>query len=141
MVVLGSRSICANALDRAEHSASLAWRTIQGREGRGGIVAIGGVQGILRIVLVRRIERVVGTEPVGWIHRVPGIETVRRVEDVVVALVLLVEAGFGECWCDGEEQRQQKEEDDPHGEPPEIKTANAFSLLFAWRTAQPLGLR
>ena len=110
--------------------------------------------------MVRRIERVVGTEPVGWIHRVPGIEAVRgvegvvgrvglcgvqrvvrcistgRVEDVVVALVLLVEAGFGECWCDGEEQRQQKEEDDPHGEPPEIKTANAFSLLFAWWAAQ-----
>ena len=42
-------------------SASTAWRTLQRREGRGGIVAIGGVQGIIRIVLVGRIERCVDT--------------------------------------------------------------------------------
>lgn len=42
-------------------SASTAWRTLQRREGRGGIVAIGGVQGIIRIVLVGRIARCVDT--------------------------------------------------------------------------------
>lgn len=53
------------------------------REGRGGIVGIGGVQGIIRIELVRGIERVVGTEPIGSIDRVTRIETIGRVEGIV----------------------------------------------------------
>ena len=42
-------------------SASPTWRTTQLREWRGGIVAIGRVHGIIRIVLVGEIERCVDT--------------------------------------------------------------------------------
>ncbi len=83
MVVLGFRSIRVNVLGRTEHSTSTAWRTIQGREGRGGIVVIGGVQGILRIVFVGGIERVVGAVAIRWVHRITGIIAVRRVEGIV----------------------------------------------------------
>lgn len=52
-------------LDRTQHSASTDWWTIQRPERRGGIVAIGGVQGIIRVVLVGEIERIVGA---GIVH-------------------------------------------------------------------------
>lgn len=52
-----------------------------------------------------------------------------RIEAVVVALVLLVEAGFGECWCEGEEQRQQKKEDKPYDDPSKSETISGLSLL------------
>lgn len=57
--------IGVNVLDRTQHSASTAWRTIQRHERGTGIVAIGGIQGIIRIALVGGIERVVGA---GIVH-------------------------------------------------------------------------
>ena len=89
-----------------------------------GIVLNDGIKRILRVVGGDRIQRIIGTVLIEW------------VEDIVVALLFVVEAGFGECRCDREEQRQKREEDNTHGDPPKIKTANAFSPFFAWRTAQ-----
>ena len=108
--------------------------TIERLERRVGIIPIGWVQRILRVVLIGGIERIVGVVPIRWIHRITGVEAVRRVEgifgriglcgvqrvvrripirgveDVVIALVFLVEARIGKCRRDREEQRQQKEE-------------------------------
>ena len=57
--VLGARSIRVNVLDSTQHSASTAWRAIERRERRVGIVAIGGVQGIIRCKATDWIEDVV----------------------------------------------------------------------------------
>src|SRR5512141_861904 len=121
-------------------------RAIEWLERRVGIKPIRRVQRILRIVFVGGVERVIGTVAIRWIHGVPWIIAVRGVEgivgrvglgwvqrvvrcrltgrgeDIVVALILLGEAGVGECRRDGEEERQQKEDDDPHGEPPTSRT-------------------
>lgn len=60
---------------------------------------------------------------------------IERVEDNVVALAFLREAGIAKRRRDGEEQRQEKEKDNPHGEPPVSATASGFSLLPAWKSA------
>ena len=149
-----------NELIADANLASAAWRTIQRSKRRSGIIAIGGVHGIIRIVQVRRIERVVRTVAIRWIHWITGIIAVRRVEgivwrvglcgiqrvvwgiligwieNIVIALVFLREVRFGNRRCDGEEQRQEKEKDNLHGEPPECGTTSGFSLLPAWRSAQ-----
>lgn len=127
MVVLGSLSIRVNVLDSIQHSASTAWRTIQGNKRRDGIVAIGGVHRITGIVVVRGVEGIVGRISLCGVQRVVRCVETGRAEDVVVAFVFLGEAGFGGCRGDGEQQRQQKEEDDPHGEPPKSGTTSRLS--------------
>lgn len=62
--------------------------------------------------------------------------SIRRIEDVVVALSLLVEAGFCECRGDGKEAWQEKGEGDPYGELPKIGTTNGLSLLIDSRSRQ-----
>lgn len=92
---------------------------MQRRYARGGVgvIAIGEVQGIVRMLLVGGIEGIVRREGLRGIQRiVRGILT-GWVEDIVVALVLFGEAGVGQRESEGEEQRQEKEEDNPHGEP------------------------
>ncbi|CUS34546.1 hypothetical protein [Candidatus Nitrospira nitrificans] len=79
------------------------------------------------------ILRVVGGD---WIQRIIGTVLIEWVEDIVVGLLFVVEAGFGECRCAREEQRQKREEDNTRGDPPRIKAASAFGPFFAWRTAQ-----
>jgi len=44
---------------------------------------------------------------------------------------------------DGErqwQQQEQKEEDNPHGDPPTSGTTSGLSLLLAWRRAQAINL-
>jgi len=53
-----------------------------------------------------------------------------------VTLVRLVLAGVGQCRCGGEDLRQEKEENSPHGELPKRGTASGLSLLPSWMTAQ-----
>ena len=53
----GAQSIRVNVLDRTQHSAISAWRSIQGLEGRGGIIlAIGGVRRVVRGIRIGWIE-------------------------------------------------------------------------------------
>ena len=59
-----------------------------------------------------------------------------RIEDVVVALIFLREAGFRKRRCDRDEQRQKKKEDKPHGEPPKSGTTSGLSLPPCWRSIQ-----
>lgn len=116
-------------------------RAIQRLEGGGGIIFVDGVQRILGIVLIDGIERIVRVVPVDRIRRVAGIDLIDRVErivridgvdgiqrivrtvlidrieDIVVALVLRIEPLFGARRGGGEEQRQEKKEHNPHGEP------------------------
>ena len=125
-------------------------------ERRVGIVAIDRVQriigvyfvdrskGVVRVDAIDRICRIARIEAVNWIEWILGINGVDgierivrpvlidRIEDVVVALVLLREAWLGACWCDGEEEQPRKDEDNPHGEPPKNEIANVLSLLPAW---------
>lgn len=92
--------------------------TIKRFERHSGIETVGGVQGIVRIVLVCRIERVVGAITirridriprviaVSWVEGIAGIVSLRWIqriirtvlidwiEDVVVALVFFIETGF-----------------------------------------------
>lgn len=119
----------------------LRWRLVQWFEGGGGIVAIGGVQGIIRIVLVGRIKRIIGRIAISRVDGIPGIELVcrikrivgsiclcriqrvirriatGRIEDVVVALVLLIEAHPGPSETEPEEHRRQDEERTHHLSP------------------------
>jgi hypothetical protein len=115
--------------------------TIDGFERRGGIIFVEGVHrvlgielvegivGVARVVLVHRIRGVAGIvliDRVQRILRIVGVDRIKRIigtllvglfEFIIVAFVLLREAGFGKRRDDGEVQRQDKEEDDPHGEP------------------------
>ena len=92
---------------------------IERLERSAGIKPIGWVQRILRVVLISGIEGVVGIVPVRWIKRIPWIVAVSGakriigrvslcwvqrvvrcipigwIEDVVVALVLQIEALLG----------------------------------------------
>ncbi len=65
------------------HLPIAAGRLVKRCEGGGGIVAIGGVQGIIRIVLVGRIEWIIGSIAVGRIDGIPGIILVRRIVGIV----------------------------------------------------------
>ena len=130
-------------LIRLARPASLASAGgVQRLEGRGGIIFVEGVQrvlgielvegivGVARVVLVHRIhgaagivlidrvQRILWIVGVDRIQRIIGTVLVERMKDIVIAHVLLREAGFGKRRCDGKEQQEEKEEDNAHGEPP-----------------------
>lgn len=127
---------------------------IQRRERHGRVGAIGGAQGVVLVELVGGIERVIGNVAslriggVVWIEAVPRVggisgrgillgrvqRVVRpiligRAEDMVIARVLFVEARIGKCWYEGKKQREEKERDNPHGEPP--KNEEPMDLAYS----------
>ena len=97
----------------------MTWRGIQRREGRRwvefvdgvqrvlGIELVDGIEGVVRVELVDRICRVAGIilidgikrilriVGIDWIQWIIGTVLIKRVEDVVIACVLLREAGVG----------------------------------------------
>jgi hypothetical protein len=155
ITLFGGSSLRMCRPDRTIALAFCSQGAIERLERRVGIMPIRRVQRILRVVLIGWIERDVGVVPIRWVDRITGIEAVRRVEgivwrlglcrvqriiryvptgwikDIVIALVLFAKAWFGKRRCSGDEQRQKKEEDYPHGEPPTSGTTSGLSLLPA----------
>ena len=121
----------ATVLMRGARLALTVWKSLEWSEGRVGVVAIDGVQRIIRVDLVDgvkgivrvvpidrirgipRIDAVDGVEWVLGIHRIDRVEGIVRtqlidwVEDVVVPLVFLVEAGFCQRGSSGEEETEK----------------------------------
>lgn len=58
-----------------------------------------------------------------------GIVAIGRIENIVVALVFLVETWIGDHRGDREEERQEKEEEDEHAEPQASSGSDEMSLL------------
>lgn len=136
-------------------------------ERRTGVIAIGRVQRIVRVVLVGGIEWIVRGIAIRWVDRIAGIIAVRGVkriirrvglrriqrivrhilidwiEDVVIALVLLVEARIGKHRCGRKEQGQKKAEGDEHAETPISRGSDEMSLLLCKgeRKQQPAARR
>ena len=77
--------------------------------------SFGGAQGIVRVVWDGRSERIVRLIPI------------RRIEYVVVALMLFIEAEFG--WGGSGEEEETEESDHQHGEPLKSGAAREQSLF------------
>jgi len=127
---------------------------IQRRERHGRVGAIGRAQGVVLVELVGGIERVIGNvaslriSGVVWIEAGPRVGGIRRrgillgrvqrvvqriligrAEDMVIARVLFVEARIGKCWDEGEKQREEQEDNNPHGQPP--KNEEPMDLAYS----------
>lgn len=75
-------------------------RAVERGEGGVGIVAVGGIEGIVERVVIRRIDGVAGIKPVSRVEGIIRCEGLRRIqriarriltgriEDIVVALIL-----------------------------------------------------
>src|SRR5262249_15965750 len=109
---------------------------VEGIERITWVVLVHRIRGVAGIVLINRVQRILRIVGVDRIQRIIGTVLTEGVENIVVALVLLAEAWFGKRWGEGEEQRQNEEEDNAHGDPPESGRASAASLLPYPRTAQ-----
>lgn len=136
-------TLSPHSSDAGGRLAVTVGKGVEGSERGVGIVAIDGIQRVVRVDFIDRIEGIVGVETIDRICGIPGIDAVDgvegvvgvhridwvkgivraqlvdRVEDVVVPLVLLVEAEFGPRRRDHEKHRpNEQKEDRPHDGPP-----------------------
>jgi len=75
-------------------------------------------------ICLGRPHEAVKNQPVP-IFRIP----IGRVKDVVVALVCLIEARFGKRRGGGQEQWKKKDDNKPHGKPPNTRVPHKSILM------------